>query len=103
MESTLTALAAKSSRLKKLANKIETLEEITELHYSLEFQQTIEALRDSIHFACRLACGEDPTSDKKYYFEHITIMADVIHYISCMESILSSSKEIEPSENVNGD
>jgi hypothetical protein len=101
MDSTLTALTAKHNNLSKLANKLETLDEISQLHYSLEFQQTIEALKDSIHFAARLASGEDPASDKQYYFEHITIMADAMHYISTMENILSSSKEIEAAELVN--
>jgi hypothetical protein len=100
METTSTALTAKSNNLNLLLNKVDTLEEITQLHYSLEFQQTIAALRTSIHFTSRLAAKEDPASDKSYYFEHINIMSDTLHYISCMEHILTTSRELEAAESV---
>jgi hypothetical protein len=100
METTPTALTARHNNLSKLVNKIETLEEISQLHYSLEFQQTIDALRTSVHFTSRLAAQEDPASDKSYYFEHMTIMADAMHYISCMEHILTTSRELEAAESV---
>lgn len=76
-------------------NKIATLGEILDLHNSLEFQQVIYALKESIQFAVHIAGEQEPGSDKAYYFEHMISMADAMHYISSIENILNTSKEIE--------
>jgi hypothetical protein len=91
---------SKSARISKnvLENKLATLEEISAVHNSLEFQPTIEALKESIHIAARLAGEENQTGDKTFYFDHITMMADAMHYISCIENILTSSKDIDAVE-----
>jgi hypothetical protein len=93
-------LETKSARTFKnvLDNKLATLEEISDLHNALEFQSTIKALKESIHFAARLAGEENQTADKKYYFDHITKMADAMHYVSCIENILTSSRDIDAAE-----
>jgi hypothetical protein len=81
-----------------LENKTETLKEISQIHYSVEFPKIIEALKDSVHFAVMAAGEIDHVDDSKYFFDHMKILADIMHYVSSVEHILNVSKDIEEIE-----